>query len=305
MAEQGVPGQPAQKVAPTYVEDRRLHGLIVTVLGVLFVVPDSLFVRLIDADALVIAFWRGLISGLLILAGLLLWQGLAPFRALVGAGRYGVIYMIAAGAAGVMFPLAVSLTSVANVVFIIAALPVFAAIYSRIFLGEGITRRMGLTMLAVGLGLAILAYGSGETEGAHWSGDLVALGVAAVFAGGLTAARKARHVSMVAALPAGFIGASMILWLFVDPFSVRVAQAPLVAAHGMFIALSSIGLALGPRDLPSAEVGLLILLESVLAPLLAWGVLGENPGIYALIGGAVVIVALGVSNLVALTRRSD
>ena len=37
----------------------RKKGLIVTSLGVLFVVPDSLFVRLIDSDPMIIAFWRG------------------------------------------------------------------------------------------------------------------------------------------------------------------------------------------------------------------------------------------------------
>ncbi|HBY13084.1 MAG TPA: EamA family transporter, partial [Rhodobacteraceae bacterium] len=39
-------------------------GLLYTFLGVLCVVPDSLFVRLITAEPLVTAFWRSLISGL-------------------------------------------------------------------------------------------------------------------------------------------------------------------------------------------------------------------------------------------------
>jgi drug/metabolite transporter (DMT)-like permease len=281
----------------------QLKGLIITALGVLMVVPDSLFVRLIEADALVIAFWRNMVSGLLILAGVLIWQGTRPYRALPGAGVYGLVYAVAVGGAGVLFPLAVSLTSVANVVFIIAALPVFAAIYSRVFLGESISRRMVLTMLAVAAGLSLLAYGSGETHGAHWTGDLTALCTAALFAAGLTAARKVRHVSMVAAVPVGYIGASLLLWPFITPLAVPDGQWHLPLLHGAFIAGSSIGLALGPRYIPSAEVGLLILLESVLAPLLAWAVIGEDPGAYALMGGVVVIGALAVSNAVALSRR--
>ena len=59
-------------------------------------------------------------------------------------------------------------------------------------------------------------------------------------------------------------------------------------------------LTLGPRYISSAEVGLLILLESVLAPILVWFWLGEDPGAMALIGGAVVVGALVISNLVAL-----
>lgn len=281
----------------------QLKGLLITALGVLCVVPDSLFVRLIDADALVVAFWRNAIAGILIAVGVLIWQGTRPYRALAGTGRYGMIYVIAVGGAGVLFPVAISLTSVANVVFILAAMPVFAAIYSWIFLKEMISRRMVLTMIAVAVGLSILAYGSGETKGAHWSGDLTALGVAALFAAGLTAARKVRTVSMVAAVPVGYIGASLLLWPFIAPLSVPDGQWHLPLFHGVFIAGSSIGLALGPRYIPSAEVGLLILLESVLAPLLAWAVVGEDPGLYALIGGAVVIGALAVSNAIALSRR--
>ena len=76
-----------------------------------------------------------------------------------------------------------------------------------------------------------------------------------------------------------------------------------VALHGgFFVTISTALLAIGPRYLPSAEVALLILVESVLAPILAWVVVGEDPGKWALIGGAVVVGALAVSNMIALMR---
>ena len=280
-----------------------LKGLLITLLGVLFVVPDSLFVRLIAADALVISFWRGAVSGGLILTWVLLRRGLAPLRETLDAGRYGLLFMLATGASGVLFVIAVSWTSVANVVLIIAAMPVFASLYSWVFLGEPIRLRMLLTMAAVAAGLAVIAYGSGQSAQAHWSGDLVALGVAALFPAGLTAARKVRHVSMVPAVALGYLAASAVLALFVSPWAVPEGKWGLVALHGAFITVSAIGLALGPRYIPSAEVGLLILLESVLAPLLAWAVIGEHPGAWALAGGAIVVGALAVSNIVALRRR--
>jgi len=102
-------------------------GLLITFFGVLFVVPDSLFVRLIPADPLTIAFWRVLLAGGGTAIWLLLRGGAAPFRAVLATGMYGWIYIVGVGASGVLFVIAVSLTSVANVVFIIASLPVFAA----------------------------------------------------------------------------------------------------------------------------------------------------------------------------------
>ena len=278
-------------------------GLLITLFGVLFVVPDALFVRLIDAPPLTIAYFRCTLVGVAIIAGLLVLQGLAPFRAVLGTGVNGVVYMFGVGSSGVLFVVAISLTSVANVVFIIASLPVFAAVFSRVFLAEPISARMYLTIAAVLPGLAIIAYGSGETEGASLAGDLLALCVSAFFAAGLTAARRARAVSMVPAVAVGYVLAGVAILPWATPWDVDPAQAPLIAMHAGFIVVSSVLLALGPRYITSAEVGLLVLLESVLAPILAWIVIFEDPGIYALIGGAVVIGTLFVSNLVVLRRR--
>ncbi len=280
-----------------------LKGLLITTLGVLFVVPDALFIRLIDAGPIVIAFWRGVIVAFLLAVGILVRQGTAPFAAVMGTGRYGIIYVITLGVSGYLFTLAVSLTSVANVVFIIASMPVFAAIYSRIFLSEPISRRMVLTMCGVAVGLAVIAYGSGENENAWWGGDLLALGVSASFAAGLTAARRVKTVSMVPAVSIAYFGAGIVVLPFIDPFSIAPEQVWMVALHGCVIVVSAACLALGPRYVTSAEVALLILLESVFAPLLVWAVIGENPGGWALIGGGVVVGVLAFSNTIVLLRR--
>ena len=278
-------------------------GLIITTLGALFVVPDSLFVRLIDADALVVSFWRGIVAGGAIAVGVLLLQGAAPFLALLRTGWHGITYTVSVGASGILFVCAVGLTSVANVVFIIASMPVFAAIYSRIFLGEPISRRMIITMIGVMVGLGIIAFGPDKSEHANWRGDLMALGVSALFAAGLTAARRVRAVSMVPAVPIAYIGASLALLPFIEPFTIPDAHVWMVPAHASFIVLSGVLLALGPRYITSAEVALLILLESVLAPLLAWTVVGENPGRWALVGGVIVIASLAISNLMLFYQQ--
>ncbi len=279
------------------------RGLLITLIGILFVVPDSLFVRLIDAPPLTIAFWRLLLAGGFISLGLLATQGTRPFAAVLRTGPYGVIYMIGTGASGVLFVLAIGLTSVAHAVFILASMPVFATIYSRLFLGEPISQRMLVTTAVVLVGIAIIAYGSGETANASLAGDLLALAVSALFAAGLTAARHARAISMVPGVGMAYLVGACLIAPFADPLQMPVSQAPLVLAHGSVIVLSSIFLALGPRYITSAEVGLLVLLESVLAPLLAWAVIGENPGSYALVGGGLVIATLFVSNMIVLLRR--
>lgn len=280
-------------------------GLLLTTLGVLFVVPDSLFVRLIAADPLVVAFWRGMTSGLFILLGLLVVQGLRGFREVLGSGWPGIIYMFLIGSTAPGFVLAVTQTSVANVVFIFASMPVFSAIFSLIFLGEPIRRRMVLTMAVVLVGLGIIAYGSEESEIASWKGDIWALYVTIAYSGALTAVRMVREISMIPAIPIAYIGSALVMWPFVAPLAAFPAQWELFTGHGVLIAVATCFLTMGPRYISSAEVSLLILLESVLAPLLVWLVIGEDPGPWTLVGGVVVIGALFVSNLVVLLRKRE
>lgn len=283
--------------------DARSKGLVVTILGVLFLVPDSLFVRLIDSDTLVIAFWRGLIAGTLIALFVILRMGSSAFGEVLRAGPKAYGYILFFGLSSPGFVLAVSLTSVANVVFILASMPVFAALFSRIFLGEPLSKRLRWTMLGVFAGLAVILWGSHETEGATWQGDLVALGVSLCFAAGLTSIRGINVRSMVPGIPIALLTGTLVLLPFVDPFAPLATFWPLFLGHGIFTALAASLLVLGPRYLSSTEVSLLILLESVLAPLLVWYVLHENPGPYALFGGIFVLLVLLVSNL--LKYRSD
>lgn len=276
---------------------------MITTLGVLLVIPDALFVRLIVAEPLVTSFWRGLISGGIILLLVALFQGWAAFSAVLRTGRAGLIYILLLGSTNIGFVYAITWTSVANVVFILAAMPIFATLFSRIFLSEPISLRMILTMAVVMAGLAVIAFGSHESDSASWQGDLCALYVSIAYAAALTAVRRVKDVSMIPAIPIAYLGAAIVLGLITTPLPAFVPQWPLFLAHGLFIGAASCLLTLGPRYISAGEVSLLILLESILAPLLVWAVIGENPGLMTLVGGAIVISALVLSNVYALRRR--
>ncbi len=284
--------------------NNQAKGLLITTLGVLFVVPDALFVRLIEADALTISFWRNFLTGLFTLIGLFAIYGTKTVPMIKGTGKNGLIYAGFTGFSSILFVLAVSNTSVANVVFIIASMPIFAAIFSWFWLNESISKRMIWTIVLVALGLSVIAFGSSNSTTAHWTGDLMALGLAASFAVGLTAARKARAISMVPAIPIAYIGAALAVLPFTSPLDIIPSQWGLILLHGgFFILISTTFLALGPRYIPSAEVALLILLESVLSPLLVWFAIGEESGNWAIIGGAIVISVLFASNMIVLLRK--
>jgi drug/metabolite transporter (DMT)-like permease len=58
------------------------------------------------------------------------------------------------------------------------------------------------------------------------------------------------------------------------------------------IPLATVLLARGPRVLPSADVSMFFMLETVLTPVWIWLLFGEVPSQRVLLGGAVVVAAL-------------
>lgn len=279
-----------------------LKGLMITAVGVLCVVPDSLFVRLISSEPLANAFWRASVAGGLILCFVLLTRGPGAIGGVRATGKFGILYGILMGSTAPGFVFAVQLTSVANVVFIFAATPIFAAIFSRLLLGERIQRRTIGTMVAVVFGLGIIAFGSTESTRAHWSGDLIALGVAMCFACAMTVARRVRDTPLIPVVALANLTVAALLFLVTDPFAGFGENWHLFLLHGAFVGCGSCLLTLGPRYISATEVSLLILLESVLAPLLVWAVIGEEPGRWTLLGGTIVISALVISNLIAIRK---
>ena len=104
---------------------------------------------------------------------------------------------------------------------------------------------------------------------------------------------------MIPVVPIAFCGSAVLTVFIANPFSGFFENFWLYAVHGIFIAVGTTFLTLGPRRLPAPEVALLILLVSILAPLLVWAVLGEDPGQFAILGGTIVIGALAISNFMA------
>ena len=93
------------------------------------------------------------------------------------------------------------------------------------------------------------------------------------------------------------------MFWFIEPFETMATDGGLYLLHGVLIAVSTCGLTLGPRYISATEVSLLILLESVFAPILAWLVLTEIPAQSTILGGFFILSALIIYNVVIRQRR--
>ena len=289
------------------MEDRgtRAKGLAIVSLGVLVITPDTLLVRLAAMEPWSLLVWRSFLVALgLFLLIALIWRRQAP-AAVRSIGRTGWLITLFYAAVNVLFVLALAHTTVANVLIIVAAAPFFAALSSRIFLGEAIAGHTWIAIFAALGGIAVLT--SDNLGSGALLGDLLALACALAFGCKFTLVRHARAINMIpAAALSGLVSGSVALLLAGPPALPSPAQLTVLVI--MALVLLPVGIALmtiGPRYLPAPEVSLLILLETVLGPIWVWLVIGEEPSPAALLGGAIVISTLAIHSLLLLRQGSE
>ena len=277
-----------------------LKGIAITAAGVVILSPDGLITSLIAADIRTSLFWRGLLLGIAMTLFLLV-----RYRGDVGriAGRLShradlaVAVLFAASSVG--WVTAITLTSVANTLFIVACTPLFAAMLARIFLGERVPRRTLMTIIiAIGAMAVIFAEGLGRGD---LAGNLAAVATALVWAGMVVVLS---HAQIEDPAPAMALSGYMIaaVAIFVAPTIAVVTLDALWLGLLGFVVLpiSFFMIMLGPRHLPAAEVSLIMLLEAVLGPIWAWWFITETPTPLSLIGGAVIVGTLAVHFAIGL-----
>jgi len=301
-----------RKNEPGAVIDFKLHavksnhakGLLITACGVLVISPDGLLTRLISVDHWTMIFWRALLLcfGMWLVLGFTcpgrVWQ---QYRTLRG----GALLKIGAYSLGMIsFVFAITHTSVANTLVILSTTPLFAALVSRVLLGEKIEMRIMVAIGLVAIGMGVIACGSSGDRDASLLGDLVALLGAFFLACGFSFVRRFPDASTFAAISCSGLLTALLILPLAAPLSVSAGDLGYLAIMGLgVVPVGSAMMFMGPRYIPAPEVGLLMLLESVLGPVWVWLALGEAPGPYTLAGGALVLLTLAANAAWAMKRN--
>ena len=250
------------------------------------------FTRLLAYDSWTILFWRGLFGGGLIAAIMVLLQGRAGLRELVGMTRSGWLVTLYSTLAMIAFIPSLQLTSVSNVAIIIATGPFLAAGLAWMWVRE-IPRSRTIWASVVALcGVAIIV------GYAQLGSDMLGIGLACVMALAIAAmtvmARRHRDTSMVAAAAiSNFLGSVVSIPFAHGITSVTGGDLVILAMFGFFqVALGLTMFLLGSRLLPSGQAALISTLETPLMPFWIWLAFAEVPGLRVLLGGALVMGAV-------------
>jgi drug/metabolite transporter (DMT)-like permease len=281
----------------------RGRGLLLVIAGVVLVSPDALLLRLISADPMTLVFWRGLLVAVSVGTWILLRRGRAAWRQARSIGPGGVLVATLFAANLVLFVFAILWTSVANALVILNAAPLGAAILSAVFLRERVPLRTWLAVIAVLAGIVVIFRGS--LGGGTLAGDLCALAAALCLGGKFVALRSVgRDVDVLPMIALSGLMVAACMFPLAAPLSITALDASILAVLGLLILPGALALmALSTRHLPAAEVSLVILLETLLAPALVWLVLAEVPRPETWLGGLIVLATLVLHGLATLREE--
>lgn len=215
------------------------------------------------------------------------------------------------------FMLALTFTSVANVLVIMSVGPLFTALVARVFIGQRLALRTWLAIVVAGLGILHM-YGSQFLEAISEPGigtsslvigSLIALCVPMAAAVNWTVVQRGQtHGEKIDLVPSVLLGAvisTLVTLPLALPFAATGMDIAWLALLGLVqLAIPCALCVVCARVLKAPEVSLLALLEVIFGILLAWLWAHEAPGSEVLLGGSVVIAALVVNELLGWRSRT-
>ncbi len=269
----------------------RGKGILMSLVGVFVLSPDSLLIRLAGLDDFTLIFYRGLFPVFAI--SLILWiyyrSRLLPV--LLAIGWAGIVNGVLFSAVNITFISAIQKTSVANTLLFLSSAPVFAAILSLLVLREN-QRPSTWLIIALSL-LSIFIIGWGSYGSISLIGDLFALGCAIFTACSAVLVRYKKDIDLVPSVIIGSFFTACYALIHSPDLTISPVQLLYLGIIGfILVPFAFIMLTIAPRYANSAEVQLVYLLESILGPLWVWWVINETPSLNTLVGGSMLLLSV-------------
>jgi drug/metabolite transporter (DMT)-like permease len=259
--------------------------------GFLLISLDSLGLRLADTSPWNATFWLGVFTYLAMAVVVPLRTGRSlPRVAIEGGTPMAASSLLQAGSI-TFFVLAISHTTVANTVAIIAAAPVMAALISLVAIGEQTRLRTWVGIIASIVGILIIV--SGSLGQGRLSGDLFAVGAITAFASNLTLLRRYQELNRLAVIGGGGLFLALVALGPAEPLETGPGSIAILAVLGAATgATGRTGVITSTRYLPPAQVSLFAPIETIAATTWAWLFLSETPPLLTIVGGLIVVAAV-------------
>ena len=276
-------------------------GSLLAFIGVLFITPDSLLIRLSEIETWGLLFYRGFIPFIAVLLGLILFYKSNFLKALLNIGYTGIFYAISFSVCNVTFIISIQNTNVANTLIMVAMAPMLSAFLGAFFLKEIPDKKTWFAIIITFLSVTYIFYDSVKLG--NIIGDIFGFITALGLAINANLARYAKDRDLVPAAVIGKLGTAAFAFIFVKNFSLintDIIIVPLMCI--MCVAIPFVLVTIAPRFITAAEVNLFFLLEVIVGPIWVWMVISEKPSLETILGGTVIIITIGLHSFLAIKK---
>ena len=276
-------------------------GSLLAFIAVMFITPDTLFIRLANVDTWSLVFYRGIIPFFTVLIGMLIIYKYDFFKMLFTSGHHGLIYIVTFSITNIAFVVSIQNTNVANTLVMIAMAPMLSAILGAFFLKE---IPDGKTWVAIGITFiaAVYIFYDSLKLGSIF-GDLLGLLCALGLAVGAVTIRSAKNKNLVPAAVVGKLVVAIFAMFFIETYALLdrdLLIVPLMCV--MCVAIPFVLVTIAPRFIPAEEVNLFFLLETIIGPFWVWMVIKEQPSLETTQGGIIIILTIATHSFLKLKK---
>ena len=276
-------------------------GSLLAFIAVLFITPDSLFIRLSSIDTWGLVFYRGIIPFATVFFGMLLIYKLNFFEILFKSGIHGLIYVGTFSVTNITFVVSIQNTNVANTLVMIATAPMLSAILGAIFLKEPPDKKTWVSIIITFIAVIYIFFDSLKIGSFY--GDILGFITALGLAIGAVTIRSAKAKNLVPAAVVGKLFVAIFALFFIESFFLNnndLIIVPLMCI--LCVAIPFVLVTIAPRFIPAAEVNLFFLLETIIGPIWVWLIIKEQPTTETILGGIVIIVTIAAHSFLKLKK---
>ena len=241
-------------------------GSLLAFVAVLFITPDSLFIRLSNVDTWGLVFYRGIIPFFTVFLGMILIYKLNFFKILFDSGYHGIIYVITFSITNITFVVSIQNTNVANTLVMIATAPLLSAILGAIFLKEPPDKKTWISIVITFFAILYIFFDS--LKMGNFYGDILGFITAIGLAVGAITIRSAKSKNLVPAAVVGKLFVASFALLFIESFVLQDKDLLIVPLMCILcVAIPFVLVTIAPRFITAAEVNLFFLLETIIGPI--------------------------------------
>ena len=274
-------------------------GSLLAFIAVIFITPDSLFIRLSNVDTWGLVFYRGIIPFFTVFLGMLIIYKLNFFKILLSSGFHGLIYVGTFSITNITFVVSIQNTNVANTLVMIATAPMLSAILGAIFLKEPPDKKTWISIIITFIAIIYIFFDSLKLG--NFYGDILGFITAIGLAVGAVTIRSAKSKNLVPAAVVGKLFVATFALFFIESFVLENKDLIIVPLMCILcVAIPFVLVTIAPRFIPAAEVNLFFLLETIIGPIWVWMIIKEQPSVETLYGGAVIIITIATHSFLKL-----